>query len=140
MLRHFLLIAASAIVMLTGIPPALGQGMPSPDEMSAQAGRMVERIDDIRDQLQLSDEQAAQVREILQGNVERMRDVMQQHGVEPGADMSFRQKRKLAKDLRPIRKESDEKLQAILSPEQFDQFQVIRKQAREDMKARRQGA
>ncbi len=123
--------------LLLGFQLAYGQAIPSPETMAEQADLMIEKMEDVTGRLQLTDDQDAQMRVILKGNVEKMRAVMQEHNIEPGAKLSFRQKTSLEHDLLPIRKESDKKLEAILSPDQMEEFEKIRKETHNEIKARR---
>jgi very-short-patch-repair endonuclease len=62
---------------------------------------------------------------------------VQEHDIVPGAELSFSQKTSLARDLRPIKKESEKKLKAILSSDQMKEFKKIRKEALDEIKAQR---
>lgn len=123
--------------LLLGFAPAHAQGAQTADEWLERADAIAEKMEGYRERLQLTDEQASQVRDIFRGNVEKMRDVLEQHNVERGSELTRRQKIALAKDLRPIRQASDKKLAGILSPAQMKELEKIRAEVREERKARR---
>jgi len=76
------------------------------------------------------------MRTILKGNVERARTVMQEHDIAPGASLSFSQKISLARDLKPIKKESERSIEAILNSDQMKEYKIIRKEIVSEIKAR----
>ena len=114
---------------------AYGQAIPSPETMAKQADLIIGKMEDIKGRLQLTDDQDAQMRVILKGNVEKMRAVMQEHDIKTGADLSLEKKMSLAHDLKPRREESDKKLEAILSPDQMQEFEKIRKETLDEIEA-----
>ena len=124
-------------LMLLASQLAYAQADPSPETMAERAELLNERMEQTRMRLGLSDEQYEQMRVILKGNVEKTRAVMQEHGIAPGAELSFGQKTSLAGDLRPIKKESEKKLKALLSSDQMKEFKKIRKEAIDEIESRR---
>jgi len=124
-------------LMLLASQLAYAQADPSPETIAERRELLIDNMEQIRIRLRLSDEQDEQMRVILKGNVEKTRAVMQEHDIVPGAELSFSQKTSLARDLRPIKKESEKKLKAILSSDQMKEFKKIRKEALDEIKARR---
>lgn len=122
--------------LLPGLQLAYGQAIPSPETMAEQADLIIGKMEDVTGRLQLTNDQDAQMRVILKGNVEKMRTVMQEHDIKTGADLSLEKKMSLAHDLKPRREESDKKLEAILSPDQLQEFKKIRKETRDEIEAR----
>lgn len=121
--------------LLPGFQLAYGQAIPSPETMAEQADLIIGKMEDVTGRLQLTSDQDAQMRVILKGNVEKMRAVMQEHDIKTGADLSLEKKMSLAHDLKPIREASDKKLEAILSPDQMQEFEKIRKETLDEIEA-----
>ena len=114
---------------------ANAQSIPSPETMAAQTKLMIEKMEAIKGGMQLTDDQDAKIREILNGNLDKMLAVMKTHNIKPGDKLSFEQKISLSHDLKPIKQESDKKLETFLSSDQMKEFESIRKQTRDAMKA-----
>lgn len=133
--RTFLPFALVALLALVAVPVAFAEedhdDIVNPEE---QKQAMMAKMAAAKDALGLTDEQAAQVKEILQDNVRQMKEVFAKHGLEPGdKPKNMRAKIKLGRDLKPIRKQGDKKLAEVLNEEQFKAF----KQMREDVKKER---
>jgi hypothetical protein len=121
---------------LLGFQLAHGQTVPSPELMAKQADLMIGEMEELTGRLQLTDAQDKQLRDILKTNGEQMRTVMQEHNIKPGTELSFGEKMSLARDMRPIKEESNKKIEAFLSPDQMNEFEKIRKETRDEIKAR----
>jgi hypothetical protein len=116
---------------------AYAQADSSPEMMVEQTDLMIEYMEQAKIRLRLTDDQAAQIRLILTGDLEKMRGVFQERDIVPGAKLSFRQKVSLARALRPIIKESEKNIKAILSSDQWQDFKNIREETLDEIKARR---
>lgn len=124
-----LLLAAVVVV-----PVAVAQQ--NPEE---QAQKVMEKMEAAKERLGLTDEQATQVREILEDNARKAEEVFKKHGVEPGnPPKNMRAKMALGRDLKPIRAQGDERLKEVLTDEQMKEFEQMRKQAQEEMKKARE--
>ena len=137
-MKYILLGISLFILLLTsGISLAESRG-----EILAQ---LKERVAQIQLELGLTDEQVAQMRPILERSLENRVRVLESHGIEFGKeaannDLSFREKRKLGKDLKAVREQTMEELSAVLSKEQLEAYEEMsdarRKEMRERAKAR----
>ncbi|HUA37614.1 MAG TPA: hypothetical protein VMA35_04350 [Candidatus Sulfopaludibacter sp.] len=97
-------------------PPAGGPGGPPGPGMR---GRM--NFDRLAGQLNLTDDQKPKVKEILDGQMQQMRDLHQ--------DDSLSADDRRAK-MRSIREDTDTKLKAVLTADQFEQWQKIQSRMR----------
>ena len=126
------------LVLLTMAPLALAEddaGMADPDEARAA---MMQAIESGQGGLNLTEEQMGHVSRILQDSSAKMKAVFQQHGVSrDNPPSNLRQKRKLARDIRPIQKDRDAQLEQVLNDEQMKRLEEIRQQVREELKSRK---
>lgn len=129
LLRIILLLSA----MIIGGQLAYAKSIPSQEELSAQTTQIIDEMKNLKDGVPLTADQASKMREILESNVEKTHTAMQAHGIKPDTELSIGQEISLAHDLRPMRKESDKKLEAILSPDQMKAFKKIRTEIRDKM-------
>ena len=137
----FVLVMTSGAVALSalGASSAPAGEAAAPHQAIAVSEELALRIEQAKEELALSDEQAVQVREILKENAKKMQAVFQRHGVDrQHPPRGFRQKRALVRDLRPIRKEGDERLSRILDNEQIKVLDEIRSEVRKELKERRE--
>ena len=123
--------------LVLSFPAVHGETERSPEKPLEQTDPNAGRMEELRERLQLTDEQFEKVRVILRGNIAKLREVLRKHNIERGAELSRQQRNDLAKDLRPIRQESDRQFAGVLTPEQMREFEKIRQEARERSKARR---
>ena len=120
--KTFLLVSGVVIMILLGIrmlagaPPAQGGGqrMRGPMTPEDQLARMTK-------QLQLTDEQQAKIKPILEEQHKQMMDLRQ--------DTSMSREDRFAK-FREVRQKSLEKMKAILTPEQQEKWQKIQEERR----------
>lgn len=124
-------------LMLVASQSVYGQADSFPEMMVEQTDLMIEYMEQAKIRLRLTDDQDAQIRVILTGNLEKMRGVFQERDIVPGAKLSFSQKASLARALRPIKKESEKNIKAILSSDQWQDFKNIREETLDEIKARR---
>jgi hypothetical protein len=115
---------------------AYGQEDSSPETMVERTELLIEYMEQANIRLRLTDDQDVQLRAILKENVEKTRAILQEHDIVPGAELSFSQKTSLARALRPIKKESEKKMKAILSSDQMKEFEKIRKEILDEIEAR----
>ena len=108
-LAVFLLGAAAGALALTAYHSWAGRGRAVG---AAREERRAQRFEQMLDRLELSDDQKAQVRQILAGTHERLRTVRKES--EPRME--------------EVRRETDERLRAVLTPEQWERFQQMKRQ------------
>lgn len=132
----YLSLALIALLALVAAPLALADeddDIVNPEE---QMQAMLAKMAAAKDALGLTDEQAAQVKEILQDNARQMTEVFAKHGLEPGdKPKNMRAKIKLGRDLKPIRKQGDKKLAEVLNEDQMKAFQQMREDAKNERKS-----
>ena len=104
----------------------------------AQVEELLQRAEDVRGRLNLTPEQEAQVTPILEESREQRIDVLNAYGFGDGArpSLNFREKRKLGKEMKGIRQDTEKKLAGILGPEQMAEFEKIQDEMREKLRDR----
>ena len=130
----YLSLALIALLALVAAPLALADedDIVNPEE---QMQAMMAKMAAAKDVLGLTDEQAAQVKEILQDNARQMKEVFAKHGLEPGdKPENTRAKVKLGRDLKPIREQGDKKLAEVLNEDQMKAFKQMREDAKNERK------
>lgn len=101
---------------------------------------MSKRLDMIGQRLELSSEQAGQVRPILTEHFEAQIAILDKHGVaagnrDDGKRPRLRTLRRLRKDLGAVNDRTDERLAAILSSSQLEKYEELQAEQREKLRA-----
>jgi Spy/CpxP family protein refolding chaperone len=130
MAPKFCFIAALSLVLVAGIAvvpfsadaqeqesPTVTKKLPSPDEM----------VDVLGSKLNLSDDQKAQIKPIIEERRQKLQALRSDTSMRP-----FPKKRKM----KSIFDESDKKIKAVLNDEQKKQYAQIEQQMREEIKER----
>ena len=96
---------------------------------------------DMRQRLNLSEDQQAQIEPIVRDHVEASQAVLRAHGISStgassGGPKSLRQLRALANDMKPVRDQTRRRLAEVLSPEQMAEYQLIEEERRQAMRER----
>lgn len=84
------------------------------------------QMEELKESLELSDDQEKQVREIITAGFETMREARE--GMQDGDREAMREK------MQAIREEQTQKIKAVLSEEQFTKYEQIQKERRERMR------
>jgi hypothetical protein len=100
-----------------------------PERDPQQLEREQQRLQEVKDRLSLTPEQAEQVRPVLAGMVESMKAARDDYG---GENQSRRSRRRMARELRAIRSYANERLKLILSKEQLWELRAMRKEWRDE--------
>ncbi|MEM9531702.1 MAG: hypothetical protein AAGA23_12345 [Pseudomonadota bacterium] len=95
--------------------------------------------------LSLTEDQRSQVEPIVRAQFDATQAVMKKYGFTPGAQggsgASMRELRAMSKELKPIRKQADKELAAVLSRDQMKEYKDIQEERqakmREEIKQRR---
>jgi hypothetical protein len=95
-----------------------------------------ERLQQVQDRLKLSPEQLEQVRPVLIDELQRMKAVRDKYRADDNGDQSRRGKLKMAREIRGIEQDADDKLKKILTPAQMDELKKIREEWRAEMRER----
>ncbi|MBX5496518.1 MAG: hypothetical protein IRZ15_14390 [Bryobacteraceae bacterium] len=132
MRRTFVAFVAAGSLLLPGAF-AQQQSEQAREERIEQAKQ---RMEEIRQRLNLTPEQQEQIRPILMEEFERLRALRERAG-----SGSRRDRRQMARELRDIQSDTEKKLKPILTPEQMEEYRKIREEARsrfrEQMRNRR---
>jgi Spy/CpxP family protein refolding chaperone len=120
--KTFLLVAGVVIMILLGIRMLAGAPLPQYGGQHMR-GRMTpeDQLARMNKQLQLTDEQQAKIKPILEEQYKQMMDLRQ--------DTSMSREDRIAK-FREVRQQSLEKIKPILTPEQQKKWQEIQEQRR----------
>jgi hypothetical protein len=122
-------------VTLTLIWPAVL--LPAPAQQDGTRQQTLEqvrqRLEEIKDRLQLTPEQIEKVRPILVDELQQLRSVQQKYN---SSDQNRRTRLKMARELRDIRSSADDKLQKILSRKQMEELRQIREELRQERRDR----
>lgn len=84
------------------------------------------QMEELKESLELSDDQEKQVREIITAGFETMREARE--GMQDGDREAMREK------MQAMREEQTQKIKAVLSEEQFTKYEQIQKERRERMR------
>jgi hypothetical protein len=95
--------------------------------------QLQQRLQQVKDRLNLTPEQAEQVRPVLTEEVESLRALREKYN-QNGQDRRTRMK--MGRELRSIRSAADDKLKKILSKQQMDEWKKIREEWRQDLRER----
>ena len=125
-LTHILLLLLACAAF-----PSAGNAYPTAEQREQRMEQIVERLD-------LSDEQREQIRPIMENSAKQRRAVLEKHGVGPGKPEPDREtKRAIHTDMQPVRAETEQQLATVLSDEQMEEFRQIRQELRDEWRARR---
>ena|SRR5262245_34169974 len=127
-MRKKVLRVVAVAALLTGAAAAGQQPSPAPAVPEA----LRERLGEIRDRLQLTPEQVAQIKPILEEEAQRLKAVLDKH---QGAT-SRRAKLKMLREMRPIQEDARERITPLLTPEQRTEWKKIREELRAEAKER----
>ena len=98
-------------------------------DATALEEQLIERLDEARERLGLTDEQQEQGRAILKAGIEAQSAVLAEHGIELFAEnrprLSLRQLRALGADLDAVRAGTLAELAEVLTPEQLETYRDV---------------
>lgn len=106
---------------------------------SGKTADFSEKIKAAQERLKLSEEQSEKIIPLLLEQAEKSRAILKKYGISldktsKKPDLSFRQKFKLMRELKPIKEATKQKLSTILSPQQLEEFTKIQKESREKIR------
>lgn len=125
-----LLLIAAAAIPVSAYQQA--QDPATPSDPSRE--RLEERLDSIKQRLALTPEQVEAIRPILKTEGQKLQALKDRAGDGGG---SRRDRRKLGRELKDIRKSTDEQLSRVLSQEQMKELKAIREETRQQLKDRK---
>ena len=124
-----------ATLALFGISTALAADR---EEIEAKAQ---EKLEQVIEELELTDEQVAAMRPILEASFERQAAVLEEHGVSledrsREDRLSRRERRALRSDLKDEREETMEALSEVLNDEQLEAYRDMAEERQDEMRSR----
>lgn len=133
-MRLLLALVAASALLLSGVAVAQDR-----EEIEAKAE---ERLEQVIENLELTDEQVEALRPIFQSSFERQAAVLEQYGIdlsdgEQGGKLSRRERRKLKGDLKDEREKTDDAIAEVLTDEQFDAYKEMAEERQDEMRERR---
>jgi hypothetical protein len=131
--RSLLALIAASALLLSGVAVAQDR-----EEIEAKAE---ERLEQVIENLELTDEQVEALRPIFQSSFERQAAVLEQYGIdlsdgEQGGKLSRRERRKLRGDLKDEREKADDAIAEVLTDEQFDAYKEMAEERQDEMRER----
>ncbi len=126
-MRTNAMLTAAALLLSLAAPGATPQTVDPERKEQFQ-----ERLQKIKDRLELTPEQVEKVRPILIEEMQQMKGVRDKYS----GEQSRRSRLRMARELRGIRDAADQQLKQILSKKQMDELKKIREENRERMKSR----
>lgn len=132
-MRSLLALVAASALLLSGVAVAQDR-----EEIEAKAE---ERLEQVIENLELTDEQVEALRPIFQSSFERQAAVLEQYGIdlsdgEQGDKLSRRERRKLRGDLKDERERTDDAIAEVLTDDQFDAYKEIAEERHDEMRER----
>lgn len=125
-------------LVTTMAPPAAAADADNRQLSEEQRARLDARIEEVRERLDLTDEQKAALDPVLRKDFERRIAILNEHGVtrEGGEQPSRREARALRRDLKAAKKEAEKEIAGILDDRQMEEYRKIQDEAREEMRER----
>ena len=99
-----------------------------------------EQLEEAKRRLNLTTEQEEALKPILIENIEQLREIYKSYAVNKRKDepeLSFSKKRSLVKELKALKKESNDKVSQFLSEEQMKEYEKIQDEARDRLRKKR---
>lgn len=132
-MRSLLALIAASALLLSGVAVAQDR-----EEIEDKAE---ERLEQVIENLELTDEQVEALRPIFQSSFERQAAVLEQYGIdlsdgEQGGKLSRRERRKLRGDLKDEREKTDDAIAEVLTDEQFDAYKEMAEERQDEMRER----
>lgn len=114
------------LVLTLLLAPALlhGRAQDAPKKPEA----LQDRVEQLKDRLQLTPEQVEQVRPVLAEEFRQLQAIREKYAAGEG---KRRARIKMGREMRGVLDAADEKLRKILSKSQMDQLEAMRKEARD---------
>jgi hypothetical protein len=132
---------ALLIVAMTLTRPAAAATLQDPTNNAGQQQQQMERakqrLQEVKDRLQLTPEQTDQIRPILMEEFQKLKAMRDKYGDGDGnGSQRPRTRMKMGRELKSIQSETDDKLRTILSKQQMEELKKIREEWREQMRER----
>jgi hypothetical protein len=92
-----------------------------------------QRLEEIKERLKLTPEQVEQVRPILVDEMQKLKALRESND---GGGAGRRDRRKMARELKRIQGDADDRLKKVLSKEQMEELKKIRDERRQQLRER----
>jgi hypothetical protein len=123
------MVAFLILVLASALAASAGQEQVSAENLE----QLRQRFEEIRKRLDLTPEQAEQVRPVLVEELQKLKALQDKYAA---GNQNLRARLEALRDLRDIRSATNAKLQKILSKEQMDEMEEIREEWREQFRER----
>jgi hypothetical protein len=133
MKRFVIVFALLTLLLFWALPTRAGQEGQESQERGARAGseQARQRLEQIKERLALTPEQAEQVRPIFQEEVQKLKALRETH-----SGGGRRDRRKMGRELKRIQGETDDRLKQVLSKEQMKELKTLRDEWRQQLRDR----
>lgn len=103
-----------------------------------QIDQLLARVEATQERLQLTEAQKAEVAPILEKSREKRLSILEGYGFGGGSkpELSFREKRALAKEMKAVRGDTEKQLATVLSAEQMAEYKKIQDENRDRLRER----
>ena len=134
-LKYAIPLTLACALGVTGLLPATAQE-------EDRAAQLAEYIAETRARTNLTDEQVEQFTPVIEAHLEAMAAVLGEYGIDlqnrsgERKRLKLRKMRALRKDLDAVRADTAEKLSAILSEEQMEEYKKIQAERKAELRAR----
>lgn len=137
MKRAWIAWACSALVCAWLVTPAMGQeGVPA----STTRAMVDQRLAEMKDRLELSDYTWEQVHLILKTSIRERIAIAKKYGLdgsgEAVGELSSRDKRKMRRELKHVRKSTEDRMERYLSKDQMKEFKAMQEEIHEGLLTR----
>lgn len=119
---------AAMMLALALVSPTAAQQKPQ-----EPSDRVQQRLEEVKARLELTPEQMEQLRPVLADEAQKLRALRDKYA---DGSASRRSRRNMARELKSIRSDTDERLKRILSTQQMEQLKDLREQWREEFRDR----
>ena len=103
----------------------------APDQQRNE--QLQQRVQDLKERLNLTPEQAEQVRPIIVEEMQQLKAVRDKYS----GDQSRRSRMKMGREMKGVQNATNDKLKNILTKQQMDELRKIREESRQEMRQRR---
>ncbi len=136
MIKHVI----SALFISAALAASPASAQPENVDREAVAEQIQQRVLETKERLQITEEQAPVVQEILRESAERRFAILEKYGFGDGErpSLSFREKRKLRGEINNVNQDTLGRLSEVLTDDQLQEYKKIQEERRAEMRERLQ--
>lgn len=104
------------------------------------------KLNALKSRLELTEAQTEKLTPVLEKSATQRQEILKKHGIDPEnrsrenhKKLSFREKRALGKELKAVKQETQSAVKGILTPAQYETYQQIQAERKEEMRKRFSG-